>query len=258
MSINPNLSKALLKAQSTMGKLVKDAANKAFTGVKYATLAAVIDTVRQPLTDSGLVLYQSASTHTDENNKLGVMVRSMLIHGESGESIEEQLIMPVAQATPQGIGSAITYARRYLIMLQCGLAPDDEEDDDGNASSGKAVPQATNGKATTTTKQPAKTEQLKAEQPKTTTTTADPEKERKAFHAEGVTLFAAEWDQVRPLVVERYTGKQTPDNKRTSSNDLTAAELTELAKTFKTSAAGWRKWWDETKSHAADKQPVTA
>lgn len=247
--MNPNLSKALLKAQSTMGKLVKDAANKAFTGVKYATLAAVIDTVRQPLTDSGLVLYQSASTHLDENNKLGVMVRSMLIHGESGESIEEQLIMPVAQATPQGIGSAITYARRYLIMLQCGLAPDDEEDDDGNASSGKTS--QANGKAATTPS-PKQNAAPKAEQPKAATTATDPEKERKAFHAEGVTLFADEWDQVRPLVVERYTGKQTPDNKRTSSNDLTAAELVEITATFKKSAAGWRNWWTDTKAHSAE------
>jgi len=109
----------------------------------------------------------------------------------------------------------------------------------------------------------------KAEQPKQTQKPADapqveqpkavaPDKERKAFHDEGVIVFTNEWDQARPHVVTRYTAKQTPDNKRTSSNDLTATELTEITKTFKSSAPSWRTWWTETKAHAAEKQPVAA
>ena len=134
--MNPSLSKALLKAQGQMGKLIKDSVNPHLKN-KYASLAAVIDAVRQPLTDAGVVLYQAASTV--EN---GVLVRSMLIHGESGECIEDQLLMPVDKPTPQAIGSAITYGRRYLIMLQCGLAPDDEDDDDGNKASNRQPQQA--------------------------------------------------------------------------------------------------------------------
>ena len=114
-----------------MGKLIKDSANPQFAKGKdkptYASLAAVLETVRGPLTDAGIVLYQSASASDG-----GVMVRSMLIHAESGESIEEVLPLPVAQQTAQAYGSAITYGRRYLAMAMCGLAPDD---DDGNEGS---------------------------------------------------------------------------------------------------------------------------
>jgi hypothetical protein len=46
----------------------------------------------------------------------------------------------------QGLGSAITYARRYALMGMAGLAP---EDDDGNAASAKQV----NTKPPTKTKQ---------------------------------------------------------------------------------------------------------
>ena len=113
-----------------MGKLIKDSSNPQFNKSgkpTYASLAAVLETVRGPLTDAGIVLYQSASAAEG-----GVMVRSMLIHAESGESIEEVLPLPVAQQTPQAYGSAITYGRRYLAMAMCGLAPDD---DDGNEGS---------------------------------------------------------------------------------------------------------------------------
>lgn len=131
--MNKELSAALLKAQGAMGKLLKDSSNPHFN-TTYASLAAVLDTVRGPLTDAGLVLYQSATTQ--DNN---VLVHSALIHAETGESIEEVLALPVQQKTPQALGSAITYGRRYLAMAMCGLAPDD---DDGEAGSNQAQPKA--------------------------------------------------------------------------------------------------------------------
>ena len=133
--MNKELASALLKAQGAMGKLLKDSNNPHFNST-YASLAAVLDTVRGPLTDAGLVLYQSATT--DEGN---VLVHSALIHAETGEAIEEVLSLPVAQRTPQALGSAITYGRRYLAMAMCGLAPDD---DDANDAS-QAKPQVTPG-----------------------------------------------------------------------------------------------------------------
>lgn len=131
--MDKNLASALLKAQAGMGKLIKDSNNPHFNST-YASLAAVMDTVRGPLTDAGLVLYQSASSAEGL-----VIVRSMLIHAETGETIEEQLALPVAQKTPQAMGSAITYGRRYLAMAMCGLSPDD---DDANGASQPAKPQA--------------------------------------------------------------------------------------------------------------------
>ena len=59
--MDKGLASALLQAQAQMGKLSKDSYNPHFKN-KYASLAEVLDTVRQPLTDAGLVLYQSAFT----------------------------------------------------------------------------------------------------------------------------------------------------------------------------------------------------
>jgi hypothetical protein len=55
-----------------------------------------------------------------------------LHHVESGEETFQELGMLPARQDPQGIGSAITYGRRYLLMTMLGLVADD---DDGNAAS---------------------------------------------------------------------------------------------------------------------------
>lgn len=133
--MNKELASALLKAQGAMGKLLKDSNNPHFN-TTYASLAAVLDTVRGPLTDAGLVLYQSATT--DDGS---VLVHSALIHAETGEMVEEVLSLPVAQRTPQALGSAITYGRRYLAMAMCGLAPDDDDgEEDSKEAKAKAQP----------------------------------------------------------------------------------------------------------------------
>lgn len=119
--MDKNLANALLKAQSAMENVTKDKTNPHYNST-YASLAAVLDAVREPLTNAGLVLYQAASAVDGE-----VIVSSKLIHAESGEMIEELLPIPVAQRTAQAIGIAITYGRRYLAMAQCGLAPEDTD-----------------------------------------------------------------------------------------------------------------------------------
>lgn len=63
-----------------------------------------------------------------------VSVETILLHS-SGEWSRSTLMVPVVgAATPQSIGSAVTYARRYALASMVGLA---QADDDGNSSSGK-------------------------------------------------------------------------------------------------------------------------
>lgn len=120
---------ALLGAQKEMGKLVKDSQNPHLKN-KYASLAAVLETIREPLNNNGLVLYQSATT-VDDGTNMDVVVNSALIHAESGEMVSERIMIPLTKNSAQEIGSAITYGRRYLAIAMCGLAP---EDDDGQAA----------------------------------------------------------------------------------------------------------------------------
>jgi phage recombination protein Bet len=55
----------------------------------------------------------------------------------------------------------------------------------------------------------------------------DETKIRRRFHAIGVKAFGIEWDSARHWLIARYTVKHAPA--RTSSSDMTPAELSELA-----------------------------
>lgn len=125
------LATALAKAQAEIQHSAKDTKNPHF-GNKYSTLADVWDACREPLSKNGLSIVQLPSTDTIDG-KAWVRVETMLLH-ESGQMIGTTISMPVDRATAQGVGSAITYARRYSLAAVVGVAPGD--DDDGNAASG--------------------------------------------------------------------------------------------------------------------------
>lgn len=132
--------KAFVAAQAEMDGAKKVASNPAFKS-KYADLAAVCDAVMEALTKHKIGVVQSPTF--DES---GVHVQTMLIH-ESGQYMYSTLSMRPEKTTPQGLGSCITYARRYALSAICGVAP---EDDDGNAASGmsgaKAPPNSAQAK----------------------------------------------------------------------------------------------------------------
>jgi hypothetical protein len=120
------LAKALAAAQGEMTSASKDATNPHFKS-KYATLASVWEAIRKPLTANGLSVTQILETEPG-----GVAVRTMLLHA-SGQWLASRYVMPVGERlTPQAMGSAITYARRYALSAIVGIAPDD--DDDGNSA----------------------------------------------------------------------------------------------------------------------------
>jgi hypothetical protein len=131
------LAVALAKAQAAMGGAKKDAQNDAFKrggkALPYATLESVIDAIKEPLSENGIAYVQAPGEMTD--GKLSIT--TVLMHGASGEWMRSTLTIPVVASTPQAVGSAITYARRYSLMAMVGIAA---EDDDGNAGSGRDEP----------------------------------------------------------------------------------------------------------------------
>ena len=120
------LAKAMAKAQGDLGPVLKDKTNPAFRA-KYADLGAVLEAILPAMNRAGLSLIQSPSY---DGSLVGVT--SILLH-ESGEWMEATLHMKPVKMDPQGIGSCITYARRYAALAIAGAAP---EDDDANAASG--------------------------------------------------------------------------------------------------------------------------
>lgn len=124
------LAEALAKAQSQFTFALK--ASTADMGVKggrrkYADLQSVIDAIKPQLTAHGLAVVQATMP-----NPSGISLRTTLMHS-SGEWIAGQIDLPIDRMGGiQGMGSALTYARRYALSAMVGIASD--EDDDGEAS----------------------------------------------------------------------------------------------------------------------------
>lgn len=122
------LSAALAKAQASIANAGKDGTNPHFKH-GYATLKAVWEVCKAPLTDHGLSVVQSPENVPETQS---VQVTTTLLH-KSGQWIQSSITMPVKKWDCQGIGSAITYARRYALAAMVGVAPDGD-DDDGEAA----------------------------------------------------------------------------------------------------------------------------
>ncbi len=117
-----NLAAALCLAQAEIKGAVKDSTNPFFKN-NYADLASVWDACREPLTANGLSVVQfPVSTEG------GAGVTTVLLHS-SGEWLSETLILSVSKDDAQGMGSAITYARRYALAAVAGVCPQDDDGD---------------------------------------------------------------------------------------------------------------------------------
>ena len=132
------IAKALVQAQKNMPIVEKSSSNPFFRS-KYADLAAIWSAIRKPLTDAGLAISQTIDPSTDT-----AKVETYLIH-ESGEWIKSILWIKPVKGDPQGMGSALAYARRYALSAIVGVACADE-DDDGNAASAPGAKPEVRGK----------------------------------------------------------------------------------------------------------------
>lgn len=120
-----HLAVAMNKAQAVMSGAKKSAANPFFKS-KYANLEEVIACIKEPFESNGLSFMQFPIT---EDDRAGV--ETIVMH-ESGEWISGSFMLKCSKLDPQGMASAITYARRYGIQSIAGIP---SEDDDGNAAS---------------------------------------------------------------------------------------------------------------------------
>jgi len=120
------LAKAFVAAQKATESIKKAASNPAFRST-YADLAHVVEGVIPALNANGVGVMQFPGFDGQM-----VSLTTTLLH-ESGASVTATLHLRPSKTDPQGVGSAITYGRRYALLAMTGAAP---EDDDGNAASG--------------------------------------------------------------------------------------------------------------------------
>jgi hypothetical protein len=131
-----NLAAALAKAQGLFTNPSRDREvkvtlkdNKGTYTFRYATLSAIMDMIRVPLSTNGLAL-----SHLLGTDDQGTICETRLTHA-SGEWMSTWIPVLVSEsANAQGWGSAITYSRRYGVCTLLGIAAD--EDDDSNAACG--------------------------------------------------------------------------------------------------------------------------
>lgn len=141
-SIN-EIAAALAKAQGAIEGAVKGKENPHFRS-KYADLGAVWDACREHLSKNGIAVVQPINVVESPDRTAAVqVVLTRLVHG-SGQWIEDGgTPLLLSKQDMQGLGSAITYARRYGLMSMVGIAP---EDDDGNAAVQKSNGQTASAK----------------------------------------------------------------------------------------------------------------
>lgn len=132
-----SLAPALVAFQSACSKIGRNSigqiGNRKYG---YASLAALRDTIAQPLADAQLAVIQSQQARPEDAQ---VIIVTRVLHS-SGEWHECDVVLPRVSRkddtpeTAQTIASVTTYGRRQGLKLALGLAEDD--DDDGAAASG--------------------------------------------------------------------------------------------------------------------------
>lgn len=165
-----NLASALAAFQASMPVVAKN--KTADTGkyrYTYADLADVTAAAMPLLVKHGLA-FSACPRATDSGYELA----GVLLH-TSGERLEGAL--PLHGRTPQEMGSALTYARRYLLGCLTGIVTDDDDD-----------AQAANA-AKRTTSQPAKDWQAVLD---TAAALTDLDALRELWSAEGMAKAPAE------------------------------------------------------------------
>ena len=137
-----NLLEALICARKSCTAPYKDKVNPHHKS-RYASLFAMIEAVEDACDDNSLLL---ETTWIREEGKW-IGVQSILTFAPTGET--KNTFCPVSDVekmTPQQVGSAWTYARRYTILALFNLAPTDEKpqalDDDGEGLEKRKPPVA--------------------------------------------------------------------------------------------------------------------
>lgn len=121
-------TKALIEVQKEIQDVCKDSVNPHFRN-NYASLEGVLQEARRVLPKHGFAFTQTLD---------GLNLKTKLLH-TSGESMESNCPLILSKQDMQGLGSAITYSRRYSLVALLGIG---QADDDAEGSIQRAKPMA--------------------------------------------------------------------------------------------------------------------
>jgi hypothetical protein len=121
-----SIYEALFEIQNKIQPVSKNAANPFFKS-KYADIGSVWDAIRPLLQEQKLLVSQACVYHDGQD-----FLKTTLYHLPSRMQIDSEIHLILSKNDLQGMGSAITYARRYALVSMLNLLSDD---DDGNKAS---------------------------------------------------------------------------------------------------------------------------
>lgn len=122
---------ALAKVQASIGALKKSATNPHFRS-KYIPLEEIV-AASDPLFEEHGLLFYTYPTYLNDRDTVTPALGYTLRHLESGDVTGDIMPLVLDKQNSQGVGSAITYARRYILTSLLNIIAD--VDDDGNAAS---------------------------------------------------------------------------------------------------------------------------
>jgi len=105
----------------------------------YADLADALRACLPALTAEGLAVLQAPTTI----NGREVSVTTVLMHS-SGQYVRHHMSLTAEAASPQKVGAASTYARRYSLLALVGLAPEDGDAEETPRKPKRKAPVAKN------------------------------------------------------------------------------------------------------------------
>ena len=123
VTMSPTIAKlatALCKVQGEVKCAIKDSTNPHFKS-KYADLTSVWEACRKLLADNGLAIAQFPGG--DGN----VCKLTTVITHSSGEWMSGEAACNTGDGSPQKMGSALTYLRRYSLASVVGIVADDDD-----------------------------------------------------------------------------------------------------------------------------------
>lgn len=148
MGVGANrLFESLYKAQKVLPAAIEN--TKSAGKGKYVPLDILLTKLKPILLEHGLMVRQGQERSygaDDGGSKTRIYpVYTDIIHAFSGEMHRTTIEVPVPRMDAQGVGSAITYGKRYSLLAALGIATaDDVADDDGAAGRKREVSEAVN------------------------------------------------------------------------------------------------------------------
>ena len=135
-----SLVDALAAAQAEMQNAAFDSKSNFSKNGKnnYASLTSVRNAVMPALTKHGICVTQGMH-HTEHGPVMRTTLRKQGPDPDM-DVIVEDVPMLIGKQDMHGVGSAMTYARRYGLGAICGIASDEDDDGDMAVESGPAGP----------------------------------------------------------------------------------------------------------------------